>query len=341
MGKTTSEIDDFSTPISDADNEHTNGDNNDDNNEKQSPEELRAHIEQTRSEMSETIQQLQERLDPQRLKEQAKEEISEQIDAAKDSVKEATIGKAETFLHNVGEKVSEVTSPIVKPLAEKVGEASHMAKNLANHSGERVRGGGQQMNASSSSSLVETIKQNPVPAAMAAFGIGWLLINNGKTSQTYSTTYNKTSNGKSFSSTGNANLTKPLSQAGDVISDKMSDAREKVSDVMESAHEKAEHLGEEAHHKAEQAQDTFQRTLQDSPLSIGIIALALGAAAGLCLPSTAPEQKLMGDAHEQVIGKASDLAHDTLNKVQNVAGKVVEEAKNTIVSEAQEQGLTS
>jgi len=98
--------------------------------------EIRAGIEETRAEMSETIEAIQERLNPQHLKEQVKDQVREQFQEAKATVREATIGKAEDMARNVGNTIDE------------------------------ARYG-----------LMETIRQNPVPAALVGLGLGWLFMN--------------------------------------------------------------------------------------------------------------------------------------------------------------------
>src|SRR5215212_6703094 len=98
--------------------------------------EIRAEIEETRAEMSDTIEAIQERLNPQHLKEQVKDQVREQLQEVKATVREATIGKAEDMVRNVGDTLDE------------------------------ARYG-----------LMETIRQNPIPAAMVGIGLGWLFMN--------------------------------------------------------------------------------------------------------------------------------------------------------------------
>jgi hypothetical protein len=88
-----------------------------------SSEEIKADIEQTRSEMSQKINQIQERLDPTRLKEQAQE--------------------------TVRSAVSDSTDALVNYVRGNAGEFGY--------------------------SVVDTIKRNPVPAALVGIGLGWMI----------------------------------------------------------------------------------------------------------------------------------------------------------------------
>jgi hypothetical protein len=91
-------------------------------------------IEQTRTELSGTIDAIQDRLNPDHLKDQARE-----------MVRDATVGKAQDMVHS----------------------ASDTARDTGN-------------------GILETIKQNPLPAALAGIGIGWLWKNRSQSQNSYS-----------------------------------------------------------------------------------------------------------------------------------------------------------
>ena len=103
------------------------------------PEILREDIAQTRAEMSGTIDAIQERLEPQRL-----------VGEAKDAAKEAVQGM-----------VQETTGAVREAT---IGKAEQMAGNVT----DTARG--------ASSTIMDTIRENPVPTALAAIGLGWLLM---------------------------------------------------------------------------------------------------------------------------------------------------------------------
>jgi hypothetical protein len=65
-----------------------------------------------------------------------------------------------------GEKVREAT---IGNVEAKVEDMTQAASNMVNNAGETVQEAG--------SGVIETIKRNPIPAAMAGIGIGWLVLN--------------------------------------------------------------------------------------------------------------------------------------------------------------------
>jgi ElaB/YqjD/DUF883 family membrane-anchored ribosome-binding protein len=139
---------------------------------------VRAEIEQTRDEMSDTIDAIQERLNPQVLMQQAKEAaqetVQEKVDQAKDTVRQATIGKVEDAMNTAGEKVQEAMSSAGEVISS-VPERIQGAMGSGTQAGDTMQSV-QGTVSGNASGLVNTIKQNPLPALLAAAGLGWLYI---------------------------------------------------------------------------------------------------------------------------------------------------------------------
>jgi len=122
------------------------------------PEKIRADIERTRAQMSETIGAIQDKLRPEELKHQAsqqlhevkeklKEELREQIDDLKDKVKEE--------IREAKDKLREATVGRVETMV-------HTATDSVENAG---------------GSFIETVKANPIPAALVGIGLTWLFVN--------------------------------------------------------------------------------------------------------------------------------------------------------------------
>jgi len=306
--------------------------------------EIRAEIEETRAEMSETIEAIQERLSPQHLKEQAKDQVREQFQEVKATVREATIGKAEDMVRNVGDTLDD------------------------------ARYG-----------LMETIRQNPFPAALVGVGLGWLFMNRRSApSRRYSRSYDQhryyqgtqphygdqqgytgrvntyaDSYGSNWADQGaKGTLHRVQETAGNVanraqetvgtIADRtqetvgnvVSQAQETASTVASQTQEAVGYIADQAQYQAQRVEDRFQRALQENPLAVGAVALAIGTAVGFSLPQTERENELLGEARDSLIDRAQEVAQDTLEKVQQVAGDVMDQAQTTAKEKAKERGLT-
>ena len=311
------------------------------NGEKE-PEEIRAEIQKTRAHISETVNIIQERLSPERLKEQAQDMAEQLKEQAQDKIRDATIGRVEKMADNIDYKTRRV-----------------------------------------SYSVVETIKQNPVPAALTGLGLGWLLVQTFKSSSedryyqgsggSYQTRYyeprgqyqSQSGIGETLSSAQEkvgemASQTREqvgelgsqarekvgqisqqvqdqASQAMDQVGQLSSQAREKAEYLSSQAREKAEFLGSQAREQAQWAKSQFWQTMEENPLMVGAAALALGVVVGLSIPETPYENRLMGEARDNLMDKAQEATQDTMQKVQRVA----EEAQRVVKEEAQNQELIS
>src|SRR6185503_5897018 len=105
-------------------------------------EQLRAEIEDTRADMTQTINEIQERLSPEHLMGQAKE-----------AVREATIGKVERVVGQVGETLSEMTEPAL----QMAGRAGNAIKEVGATVGNKIY-------------------NNPIPLALIGLGVGMLVM---------------------------------------------------------------------------------------------------------------------------------------------------------------------
>jgi len=293
--------------------------------------EIRSGIEKTRANLSETIDALQDKLDPTRIAEQVKEQIREKAteayDTAKTAVKEATIGKAGKIVANVTEAFSDMTG----------------------RAGTAVSDG--------SSSVVQYIREHPVPFALLGIGLGMLALN--KRQSGGQSSYRPSSNaepitygGSSSSDVGTTqsslgDRTRGLASgvadsaraAADRTTSAVSSATSSVRDAAGSAADATRRQFHDASDQARQgarvATDTFNSTLQDNPMVLGVAAVALGAVVGLSLPSTRIEGEYMGEARDKFVGQAKSVAQDAAQKVQ----RVTEQAGRTIKDAAQKEGL--
>lgn len=303
------------------------------------PEEILEEIEKTRSSMSETIDAIQEKLSFANISEQVKENVSEQIssavETAKDAVYVATIKKAENFMHTVTKGLNELT--------DSAGDAGTM--------------------------VVETAKRNPVPFALIGLGVGLLLFQNNKR-QTVKRNFRYENDAARSSGRGRGGATM-FSQAGKTVGGALGTAKDTVGDVAGSAYEGVSSAastavdgvsnaassayggvasvassayqgasslvsstGQQATQVARKVQTQYSETLEENPLAIGAVALALGAVVGLAIPVTEYENQWMGETKDNLVSQVEGVAREAIGRVQEVAGEVTKQVKD----QAQTQG---
>jgi gas vesicle protein len=200
------------------------------------------------------------------------------------------------------------------------------------------------------STIMETIRENPLPAALTGIGLGWLFVSARRSSSSsseqearyrgdrgydYPPAYDHVppdydyppryeERGTSGPSTGQA-----LEQAQGRAGETASQARDRAGQA-------ASQLGSRAQEQARRAKGGFQRMLEENPLAVGALAVGAGAAVGLAIPQSAKEHEAMGEARDSLVERAQEKAQD----VQQRAQRVAEEAQSAAKEETQNQDLT-
>ena len=304
--------------------------------------ELREEIEQTRDEMGATLDAIQERLSPETLKDQAKDVVQEAAEQAKEVVQQA--------VREAGEQAREV-----------VREATTQAKGAVHDAtigkAEEAVGGATRTARGWGTTMLETIKQNPVPAALAGIGIGWLFMKRRSTGAAddgrigyagaahgplgYAGTDQVVASadatgGRPITDTVGTAAGQTLEKAGGAVDQVRGVTGEVVTQAQEAAGRVAGAVQDRTGRVAGGTSGQVQRLLDESPLVLGGIALAVGAAVGLLLPATQQEDQLLGQARDSLLQQAKETAQDVQPKVQ----RVVEEAQRAVQEEAKEQQLT-
>jgi len=156
--------------------------------------ELREDIEETRTELSETLNAIQEKLNPRRLMEQAKDTVQDTtdhviaqathaahdavtgaVDHTKEAVHDATIGKVEHMVSNVTDAAKNLVGSATGTANQSTATSHDMgARRITGGDDTSATGQPGQPGPGVGASLWGTIKENPIPTALAAASLGWL-----------------------------------------------------------------------------------------------------------------------------------------------------------------------
>jgi ElaB/YqjD/DUF883 family membrane-anchored ribosome-binding protein len=208
---------------------------------------------------------------------------------------------------------------------------SDTVSEMTNRTGVAMRDSG--------SSLIDYVRENPVPLALVGLGLGMLAFSTRRTrTPTYDTTYTTESEGYGYGYSGSNAGSEGVSladraqgvvnQASTAVSSAAGSVRDAASNAADTARHHFNRISDQAVQRAQVARDQFSSTMNDNPVSLGIVALAAGAIIGLSLPTTRVEQEYMGDAREELFDRAKSAAHDAVEKVQNIAEQAAESVKN-------------
>jgi hypothetical protein len=328
----------------------------------------REEIELTRADMTSTIDAIQDRLDPEVLSEQAKDTAHDVTDHAIREAKEAAREITDHAITQAKEAVVEITGQAKSALrAATIGKVETMA-----HTATETAGGWRQ-------TLVETVKANPLPAAVVGLGLGWMFLNRPShaNNRRYGTGFgqpgytpagygsgvyggsayggyappehrSEVDAGSAYGSTppergGVGGLVEGGQQTVGRVADQAQQTMGHVADqvqgtagqVVDQVQETGGQVVEQVQAQATRAQSFLQRQLDENPLLVGAVAVAIGGVLAATVPVTPREDELMGDARDRMMGTAKELTQDTMHKV----GRVVDEAQSAAKEEAQHQSL--
>jgi ElaB/YqjD/DUF883 family membrane-anchored ribosome-binding protein len=246
-------------------------------------------------------------------------------DRVKQDIRDATIGKVENMAQSAADQLDDAR--------QSIGEAQR--------------------------TVVDVVRENPIPAAMVGIGLGWIVYNvRQRTSQGsspyasgrsgrpargwYGGGYSGREYGWGYGGRGayageGAGAEGATGRARDQASELSEKSQETAGEWADRAQDVAENVAERTRYQARRVEDQFYQ----NPLAIGAAALTLGMAAGLAIPETRKEDELMGGARDRLADRTREMVEDTKDKVENVVERVADQAQSTAKSAAREEGLTA
>jgi ElaB/YqjD/DUF883 family membrane-anchored ribosome-binding protein len=207
-----------------------------------------------------------------------------------------------------------------------VGRVQDMASNVTETARE------------TSATLMDTIRENPLPAALLGIGVGWLFLSARRRAaerERWRPPYGSGYYDRGYGQYGSSRYGAPqpsqqdnskVGQMADNVKDKLSGAGDRAQDMTDTVKERASDMAGQAQWQAQRARGWLERTWDENPLVVAGAALAGGALLGLSIPSTDAERQMMGEASGNVLQKAADTAQDATQNVSEKAQQSMREA---------------
>jgi hypothetical protein len=214
--------------------------------------------------------------------------------------------------------------------------------NLMNEAKENVReatiGRVEETAKGISDMVMETIKRNPIPAAMAGAGLALLWMNrsdNGNGNERrqgsrYDRMYGTTSSygqRSGTAGTGEYGRNRGIGdRAGEAIGGVGENVGNAVGQVGQTAQEVTGEVIERGQQTAQEVGWRLERFMQASPLAVGAIAAGAGALVGALVPETEQEREMLGDASRQV----GEAMRDTVSQAGDQAEQALDDAERSM-----------
>jgi len=167
--------------------------------------------------------------------------------------------------------------------------------------------------------VMDTIKRNPIPAAMAGAGLALLWMNRSNDNGTRRFGDDRASR---YGGTG-PGIGQKAGEVAGTVGDTVGSA---VGTVKDGAGDAVSTVAQGATTAVDEVGWRLDNFMQANPLAMGAIAVGAGALAGTIIPETPQEQQFLGDASRQV----ADTVRQTVDEVATKAEETLDETEQKV-----------
>jgi len=179
-----------------------------------------------------------------------------------------------------------------------------------------------------SQTLGATMRNNPVPIALTLAGLTWLVASSYNSrqppGQDLSSRFARSGVGQK--------LQQKAQTARDRLSETAASTRDRLSATTQTARDRFSSAGsmgagrvssrlhsarDSARERAYQVQERVTTMMDEQPLVVGALAVAVGAIIGTAIPSTQYENRVLGAARERTLTKAQELGEQQYDSLRN------------------------
>jgi hypothetical protein len=212
-------------------------------------------------------------------------------------------------------------------------EPGHLVNQAKENVREATIGRVEETAKGMSDMVMETIRRNPIPAALAGAGLAMLWANrsNGHNGNTGERRY-----GAYYGTTSSYGQHQPYGEQRQGMGDRVGDVASKVGenvgrtvgDVGQNVGRTVGDVGENVGQGIGQVGGQLDRFMHASPLAMGAIALGAGALIGAVLPETQQEREMLSDAGRQI----GNTVRDTVDQATSKAEQAMDKAEEKVTS---------
>jgi hypothetical protein len=231
------------------------------------------------------------------------------------------VGKIEAEIAETRVELSETIEAIQQRLAPAnlVANATESVRHAAT---EKVR----QM---ADNSFMDTVRANPIPAAMIGIGAAWLYFKGRGAGGSDRYSNWREAGGYNPGVSGGMDMggEYPVGTRGTHAydadrTDYSGESGAMTADLASRARHATDEWRDSARQTTRRAQLKFDDVLRNNPLLLGAAAALAGAAVGMTVPARDTENRLMGEARDAVVDRAQGAASEAASKVSELTESV-------------------
>jgi cell division septum initiation protein DivIVA len=237
---------------------------------------------------------------------QTREDMAETIDAIQEKLRPGNIAAA------ASDRMKDVTGTAVRNVAEAASDKAQRAMERTRRIADDLADGG---------------RMNTIASAMIGIGSAWLLMERWRNSGR-----RRFGSMSEYEYGDERYRTRWARQPGVEQYDAHSASDE---GVVSQSYNRAASMAHEARYRAKEttrrARSGFAHLLESNPLMVGAAAMAVGATIGLALPETERENEWMGEARDNLMDRAQDVARSTVTEVRQAAGDIAGQVTSEVL----------
>ncbi|MCA9972178.1 MAG: DUF3618 domain-containing protein [Anaerolineales bacterium] len=302
------------------------------------PAEIRDQIAQTRTEMEQTIDQIQDRLSPEHIRQQTQE-----------AIREATIGKVEDMTHRAEREVSSWGRKFARTVRENPVPMALIGLGIgwlaiSENNGETYPYTTEEYYPYDAAGQYRGTRYEQRRAADDEWRRGdyprdeW-----GRRDDRRSDAGHAAEKVQERAAHMAESVQERADEALTLAERRARAFREQVGETAEHTQQRVEETAEQLEARARRTvrrtKRTFWETMNENPLAVGATAVAVGALVGMALPASEPENRWMGESRDHLVEEAKEAVQETVQKAQTVAQEAKDAAVETAKREAEKQNL--
>ncbi|HLT90156.1 MAG TPA: DUF3618 domain-containing protein [Woeseiaceae bacterium] len=167
--------------------------------------------------------------------------------------------------------------------------------------------------------LGRSVENHPLPLILTAVGLAWMMMSANKPAPPHGAAGERLHGARERLEGG---MESAKSAAG-AVGEHVSRARGALGSTVSHSGERLQQAGERARLQGERLRGGFARLLEEQPLLVGALGVALGAAIGAALPRTEREDRLMGEARDSAAEGLRQKASEAYEEVRERASSVM------------------
>jgi ElaB/YqjD/DUF883 family membrane-anchored ribosome-binding protein len=185
-------------------------------------------------------------------------------------------------------------------------------------------------------SLMDSARGNPLPLVLIGAGLGWLVYNARQNARQVG--WREPEWDDNDLEDEGPNARERVAYMRERAGEKIHDVRERAGEKLEQVSHRMAQVRERAGERIVHAREGAQHFMQENPLAMGAIALAIGAGVGMLLPHTNAEDRIIGERRDRLLEQGKDKMRGVMQDAKQVAKHVAHEAKRVAEQDMSERG---